>query len=92
MVDFTFLEVVISFSAFIFSSKTLSSLYITETDGDGRMDIVKRVNGNQTTAIVSFRNLTLRDSKVLQCNISNKHGYIFTNTYINVLGDIRGKI
>ena len=35
---------------------------------------------------LSYTNLTAADSQVIQCNISNKHGYKFANAYLNVLG------
>jgi len=33
---------------------------------------------------LTFVNVTMKDAQVIQCNISNKHGYNFTNAYINV--------
>ena len=33
---------------------------------------------------LTFVNVTVKDAQVIQCNISNKHGYNFTNAYINV--------
>jgi len=33
---------------------------------------------------LTFMNVTTKDAQVIQCNISNKHGYNFTNAYINV--------
>lgn len=33
---------------------------------------------------LTFANVTIKDAKVIQCNISNKHGYNYTNAYINV--------
>ena len=33
---------------------------------------------------LTFINVTTKDAQVIQCNISNKHGYNFTNAYINV--------
>jgi len=33
---------------------------------------------------LTFVNVTTKDAQVIQCNISNKHGYNFTNAYINV--------
>jgi len=35
---------------------------------------------------VRYVNVTKTDAQVLQCNASNKHGYIFSNAYLNVLG------
>jgi len=35
---------------------------------------------------VHYVNVTKTDAQVLQCNASNKHGYIFANAYLNVLG------
>ncbi|PAA80574.1 hypothetical protein BOX15_Mlig006634g9, partial [Macrostomum lignano] len=32
-----------------------------------------------------FKNLTLKDPLVVQCNCTNKYGYIYTNAYLNVL-------
>ena len=31
-------------------------------------------------------NLKMEDTSVIQCNATNKHGYIFTNTYLKVGG------
>jgi len=36
---------------------------------------------------LTFVNVTTNDAKVIQCNISNKHGYNFTNAYINVYSE-----
>ena len=33
---------------------------------------------------LTFVNVTTKDAQVVQCNITNKHGYSFTNAYINV--------
>jgi len=35
---------------------------------------------------VHYMNVTKTDAQVLQCNASNKHGYIFANAFLNVLG------
>jgi len=35
---------------------------------------------------VRYENVTKTDAQVLQCNASNKHGYVFSNAYLNVLG------
>jgi len=35
---------------------------------------------------VHYTNVTKTDAQVLQCNASNKHGYVFANAYLNVLG------
>lgn len=32
-----------------------------------------------------FNNMTKDDAQVIQCNATNKHGYIFANAYLNVL-------
>jgi len=37
---------------------------------------------------VRYENVTKTDAQVLQCNASNKHGYIFSNSYLNVLGEL----
>ena len=34
-----------------------------------------------------FHNVNTMDSKVIQCNVTNKHGYIFSNAYLNVTGE-----
>lgn len=34
-----------------------------------------------------FHNLTMDDAQVIQCNSTNKHGYIFQNAYLNVLSE-----
>ena len=36
---------------------------------------------------LTFVNVTIKDAQVVQCNISNKHGYNFTNAYINVYSE-----
>ncbi|XP_064605046.1 neuroglian-like isoform X2 [Liolophura sinensis] len=36
---------------------------------------------------VTYVNLTKSDTQVIQCNISNTNGYIFTNAYLNILED-----
>ena len=33
---------------------------------------------------LTFVNVTVKDTQVIQCNISNKYGYMFTNAYMNV--------
>ncbi|XP_060606404.1 neurofascin-like isoform X2 [Ruditapes philippinarum] len=35
---------------------------------------------------ITLRNLTLEDHMNIQCNASNKHGYVFSDVYLNVLG------
>jgi receptor-type tyrosine-protein phosphatase zeta len=37
--------------------------------------------------VVFFSNLSKSDAQVLQCNASNRHGYIFKNAYLNVLAE-----
>lgn len=34
-----------------------------------------------------FTNLTLKDPLVVQCNCTNKYGYLYTNAYLNVLSE-----
>ena len=34
---------------------------------------------------MTFMNLSREDVQVIQCNATNKHGYIFANAYLNVL-------
>ncbi len=34
---------------------------------------------------LTYRNLTKDDAMVVQCNATNKHGYQYTNAYMNVL-------
>ena len=34
---------------------------------------------------LTFLNMTKEDAQVIQCNATNKHGYIFANAYLNVL-------
>lgn len=36
---------------------------------------------------LTFINVTKQDAQVIQCNITNKHGYNFTNAYINVYSE-----
>ena len=33
-----------------------------------------------------FHNVTVEDKMVIQCNASNKHGYIYENAYVNIMG------
>jgi len=33
---------------------------------------------------LTFVNVTTADTQVIQCNVSNKHGYVFANAYLNV--------
>jgi receptor-type tyrosine-protein phosphatase zeta len=40
-----------------------------------------------TDTSISYFNLTKTDAQVLQCNASNKHGYIFANAYLNVAAE-----
>ena len=37
---------------------------------------------------MTFLNVTLTDSKVIQCNVTNNIGYVFTNAYMNVYGQL----
>ena len=34
---------------------------------------------------ITFLNMSKEDAQVIQCNVTNKHGYIFANAYLNVL-------
>ena len=34
---------------------------------------------------MTFYNVSISDAQVIQCNATNKHGYIFQNAYLNVL-------
>ena len=43
----------------------------------------RKIDGNR----ILFTNLSKSDAQVLQCNASNKHGYIFKNVYLNVLAE-----
>ena len=35
---------------------------------------------------VRYVNVIETDSQVLQCNASNRHGYVFANAYLKVIG------
>jgi len=37
--------------------------------------------------ILTFKNVTKTDAKVIQCNASNAHGYIFANAFLNVFAE-----
>ena len=37
---------------------------------------------------VGYTNVSRDDVHVLQCNASNTHGYLFTNAFLNVLGNV----
>ena len=39
-----------------------------------------------------IQNITKSDTAVYQCNVSNIHGYIFANFFINVIGEFSLKI
>lgn len=39
-----------------------------------------------TDTKIMYKNVTKTDAQVFQCNATNKHGYIFANAYLNVLG------
>lgn len=41
-----------------------------------------------TENMLTFTNMTTKDAQVIQCNVTNKYGYNFTNAYLNVLGKI----
>ena len=34
---------------------------------------------------ITIYNLTKEDAMVVQCNVTNKHGYAFANAYFNIL-------
>lgn len=36
---------------------------------------------------LTFINVTIKDAQVIQCNVTNKHGYNYTNAYINVYSE-----
>ena len=44
-----------------------------------------RVQYNPTS--IQIFNVTMDDTQVVQCNITNKHGYDFVNAYVNVISD-----
>jgi len=41
----------------------------------------RRIAGKNTLV---FHNVTTKDAQVIQCNVTNKNGYNFTNAYLNV--------
>jgi hypothetical protein len=41
---------------------------------------------------ITLRNLTLEDHLNIQCNASNRHGYVFSDVYLNVLGKFISQI
>ena len=47
------------------------------------MTLKKNINITKTRLIVY--NVGLNDSMVVQCNITNNHGYNHTNAYLNVV-------
>ena len=40
-----------------------------------------------TETTLTFTNMSTKDAMVIQCNVTNKYGYNFTNAYLNVLGN-----
>ena len=46
-------------------------------------EIIKRDPG-----ILILRNLTVNDQMTIQCNATNKYGYVFTNTAIYIRGNL----
>ena len=46
----------------------------------------KNSNRSVETNLLTFYNVKKMDSKVIQCNVTNKYGYAFTNAYLNVMG------
>ena len=52
-------------------------IFVLLLDGPGR--IVER---NKLT----FLNVSVSDTQVIQCNATNKHGNIIKNVYLNVIG------
>ena len=46
----------------------------------------RRIVDNQLRYI-RYENVTKTDAQVLQCNASNAHGYIFSNAFLNVVGE-----
>ena len=42
---------------------------------------------DQKTNTLRYTNVSASDNQVVQCNASNKHGYIFANAYLNVFAE-----
>lgn len=57
---------------------SIDGVNIENMDPDSR----RTLNNNK----LIYRNVSKADSQVIQCNATNKHGYIFTNAFLNVLG------
>lgn len=55
----------------------LNGIPITKVPADPR-----RISTEKT---LTFLNMTTADAQVIQCNVTNKSGYNFTNAYLNVL-------
>jgi len=55
----------------------LNGIPITKVAADPRRIATERS--------LTFTNMTLKDAQVIQCNVTNKSGYNFTNAYLNVL-------
>lgn len=53
-------------------------VFVTELPPNSR----RHVAGNG----IIFSNVSQTDIQVIQCNASNKHGYLLSNAYLNVLG------
>ena len=52
-------------------------LCISEVPGDPNRIVEKNK--------ITFQNVSKDHIQVVQCNATNKHGYIYTNAYLNVL-------
>lgn len=55
----------------------LNGVPITQVPSDPRR--------TATENTLTFTNVSMEDAMVIQCNVSNKYGYNFTNAYLNVL-------
>lgn len=66
-------------------------IYCTsESNQNGTRDIriYKNWRVEKLKNSLTIRNLTLQDHMNIQCNASNRHGYVFADVYLNVLGKL----
>ena len=38
--------------------------------------------------VMDIKDVIIEDTSVFACNVTNKHGYVWTNFYLNVLGNL----
>ncbi|ELT99433.1 hypothetical protein CAPTEDRAFT_120325, partial [Capitella teleta] len=83
----------------VHSSEEENAEFLCKAGGSPQPEILWSINGIAvenlprdsrrivTQNSITYRNLTSSDAQVIQCNATNKHGYIFANAYLNVLAE-----